>query len=142
MKWVVLLGLFERINWRLGRQLVPLFREENLTPKDIVVMLLVSKKDNCAITKLADYLGVPFSTFTEVLDRLESKGLIERIPNPKSRRSMLVISTSSGLELLDKIERKIEMKMEEIFKELSEDTYHQIFNVLNALNEYLNDEEV
>jgi hypothetical protein len=34
------------------------------------------------------------------------------------------------------------MKMEEIFKELSEDTYHQIFNVLNALNEYLNDEEV
>ncbi|MBE0067951.1 MarR family winged helix-turn-helix transcriptional regulator [Thermoanaerobacterium thermosaccharolyticum] len=142
MKWVVLLGLFERINWRLGRQLVPLFREENLTPKDIVVMLLVSKKDKCAITKMADYLGVPFSTFTEVLDRLESKGLIERIPNPKSRRSMLVISTSSGLELLDKIERKIEMKMEEIFKELSEDTYHQIFNVLNALNEYLNDEEV
>ncbi|ADL70027.1 transcriptional regulator, MarR family [Thermoanaerobacterium thermosaccharolyticum DSM 571] len=142
MKWVALLALFKRVNWKLGRRIVPFFKEENLTPTEMVVMLLVSKKDKCAITKMADYLGVPFSTFTEVLDRLESKGLIERIPNPKSRRSMLVISTSSGLELLDKIERKIEMKMEEIFKELSEDTYHQIFNVLNALNEYLNDEEV
>ncbi|MGF7397726.1 MarR family winged helix-turn-helix transcriptional regulator [Thermoanaerobacterium thermosaccharolyticum] len=142
MKWVALLALFKRVNWKLGRRIVLFFKEENLTPTEMVVMLLVSKKDKCAITKMADYLGVPFSTFTEVLDRLESKGLIERIPNPKSRRSMLVISTSSGLELLDKIERKIEMKMEEIFKELSEDTYHQIFNVLNALNEYLNDEEV
>lgn len=142
MKWVVLLGLFERINWRLGRQLVPLFREENLTPKDIVVMLLVSKKDNCAITKLADYLGVPFSTFTEVLDRLESKGLIERTPNPESRRSMLVTSTPTGLKLVDKITKKVEKKMSEIFNELSEEEYHLIFKVLNALNEYLNDEEV
>lgn len=142
MKWVVLLGLFERINWRLGRQLVPLFREENLTPKDIVVMLLVSKKDNCAITKLADYLGVPFSTFTEVLDRLESKGLIERTPNPESRRSMLVTSTPTGLKLVDKITKKVEKKMSEIFNELSEEEYHLIFKVLNALNEYLNDKEV
>ncbi|WP_434564793.1 MarR family transcriptional regulator [Thermoanaerobacterium thermosaccharolyticum] len=121
---------------------MPLFKEENLTPTEMVVMLLVSKKDKCAITKMADYLGVPFSTFTEVLDRLESKGLIERIPNPESRRSMLVTSTPTGLELVDEITKKVEKKMSEIFKELSEDEYHLIFKVLSALNEYLNDEEV
>lgn len=142
MKWSGLFGLFARLHWKLGKRVMPLFREENLTPREMVVMLLVSKKDKCAITKMADYLGVPFSTFTEVLDRLESKGLIERIPNPESRRSMLVVSTSTGIQLLNKIERKIENELDEIFKELSDDTYQQILNGLTKLNEYLDDEEV
>jgi DNA-binding MarR family transcriptional regulator len=36
------------------------------------------------------------STLTSVVDRLEARGLVERAPNPRDRRSSLVALTSDG----------------------------------------------
>ena len=36
------------------------------------------------------------STVTGILDRLEGKGLVERLPNPSDRRSQLVTLTADG----------------------------------------------
>jgi DNA-binding MarR family transcriptional regulator len=36
------------------------------------------------------------STVTSILDRLESKGLVRRQPNPDDRRSLLVTATPAG----------------------------------------------
>ena len=35
---------------------------------------------------------------TALVDRLEKKGYVERLPNPKDRRSALVLITKTGLE--------------------------------------------
>lgn len=57
-----------------------------LSPSELVASLLVTS-----------------GTMTNRLDRLESMGLVERIPNPEDRRGMDVQLTREGLRLIDAI---------------------------------------
>lgn len=50
---------------------------------------------------LSDALLVSSGTLTSRLDRLERKGLIERVPHPTDRRSTEVALTRAGFELAD-----------------------------------------
>ena len=56
-------------------------RSHHLTPKE-----------------LAEVLGVATSSVTYVVDRLESAGLIARMPHPDDRRSLLVELTETGAD--------------------------------------------
>ena len=48
--------------------------------------------------RLGERLSISPGAVTAMIDRLESKGYVERIPNPEDRRSALVIITKAGLE--------------------------------------------
>lgn len=50
---------------------------------------------------LSEALLVSSGTLTNRLDRLERKGLIERVPHPTDRRSTEVALTGSGFELVE-----------------------------------------
>ena len=49
-----------------------------------------------AVRDLKSAFGLPPTTLTAVLDRLERRRLIHRTPNPDDRRSMLVVPTALG----------------------------------------------
>jgi DNA-binding MarR family transcriptional regulator len=48
--------------------------------------------------RLGERLSMSPGAVTALVDRLERKGYVERIPNPKDRRSALVRETQAGLE--------------------------------------------
>ena len=48
--------------------------------------------------RLGERLSISPGAVTAMIDRLESRGHVERIPNPKDRRSALVLITKAGLE--------------------------------------------
>jgi len=50
-------------------------------------------------TDLADRLGIGRAAIGSVIDRLQSRGLVERLPNPDDRRVWLVTITDAGAEL-------------------------------------------
>lgn len=52
-------------------------------------------------TYLAKHCMLTSGGMTAALDRLERKGLIARIPNPKDRRGTLVQLTDAGREVID-----------------------------------------
>lgn len=52
-------------------------------------------------SRLADSLLVSSGTLTGRFDRLEAKGLVERVPNPDDRRSLEVALTERARELVD-----------------------------------------
>lgn len=54
-------------------------------------------------TDLAERMGVEAMTVTGFLDRLEAKGLVERMPDPSDRRAKRVLLTDAAEQLLDKI---------------------------------------
>lgn len=54
-------------------------------------------------TELHEGLMLSSGAMTSRLDRLQRKGLIERVPAPSDRRSILVRLTPNGLALIDKI---------------------------------------
>ena len=47
---------------------------------------------------LGKRLSLSPGAVTAMIDRLESRGYVERIPNPEDRRSALVLITKAGLE--------------------------------------------
>src|SRR5215208_430035 len=47
---------------------------------------------------LAERLSMSPGAVTAMIDRLESRGYVERTPNPEDRRSALVVITKAGLE--------------------------------------------
>lgn len=49
-----------------------------------------------AVRDLQSAFGLPPTTLSAVLDRLEHRRLIRRIPNPDDRRSTLVVPTTLG----------------------------------------------
>ncbi|MBD9367499.1 MarR family transcriptional regulator [Xanthomonas sp. XNM01] len=54
-------------------------------------------------TGLYESLMLSSGAMTSRLDRLERKGLIERMPSPEDRRSILVRLTPAGLALIDSV---------------------------------------
>jgi DNA-binding MarR family transcriptional regulator len=48
--------------------------------------------------RLGERLSISPGAVTAMIDRLESRGYVERIPNPEDRRSALVFVTKAGLE--------------------------------------------
>lgn len=53
-------------------------------------------------TELAKHRMISSGGMTAALDRLERKGLLERLPNPADRRGSLVRLTENGLEVINR----------------------------------------
>ncbi len=70
---------------------------------DVLATLRRAGAPHCmAPTALFSALMVTSGTMTHRLQRLESGGLVERVPNSKDARSMLVQLTPKGLALIDR----------------------------------------
>lgn len=52
--------------------------------------------------QLADDMGLSSGAMTNRLDRMETAGLVRRIPDPNDRRGILVEPTAEGLEIWDR----------------------------------------
>lgn len=57
---------------------------------ELMMIHYLSEKKAVKTSHLSDYLGIPSSTLTGILDRMETNGLILRTRDPEDRRVVLV----------------------------------------------------
>lgn len=136
-----LLDLISRLHFRLGRRLAPLFHAEKLSGKEVFVLWKVNEKGALRTTELARDIGIPLSTFTGIFDRLVSRGLLERVPDPEDRRGVLARSTPALQELLSHLKTAIENELQDIFGALPGEHSRRLLDDLQALSEYLDRKE-
>src|SRR5579885_2190711 len=60
------------------------------------VLSLIGARSGMRLTELADELGMPLTTASDVVRRLESRGHVRRSPNPDDGRSFLFELTARG----------------------------------------------
>lgn len=70
-----------------------------VTPVQYAVMDALWREDNLTPSQIASAISLDGSTVTGILDRLESKGLCKRLPDPNDRRALRVVLTESGRAL-------------------------------------------
>src|SRR5512141_4363 len=68
------------------------------------VLTLLRHHDAMPMGRLAEVLDASMSSATGIIDRMEERGLVERVRGPDDRRVVLVRPTISGLDLVDDAE--------------------------------------
>jgi DNA-binding MarR family transcriptional regulator len=68
------------------------------------VLTLLRHHDAMPMGRLAEILDASISSVTGIIDRMEERGLVERVRVPDDRRVVLVRPTQAGLGLVDEAE--------------------------------------
>lgn len=88
------------------------------------------------------FLNLNPSTVSGIIDRLEKKGYLARLPKLGDKRVVNIILTSAGDKLLDTIPSLLHVQLSEKLKSLSDEEFQQVEEGLNALIRILEIEKI
>ncbi|MCO6391269.1 MarR family transcriptional regulator [Aliihoeflea aestuarii] len=75
----------------------------DLTPGEVRLLVQAARAGQVRQTVLAARIGIEAMTVSDYVDRLEARGLIERLPDPTDRRAKLVALTDAADAILDQV---------------------------------------
>ncbi len=88
---------------------------------------------------LADVMNVRAATLSEQIARLERSGLVNREPNEKDRRSVVVTLTETGKKEARRCSRERMKYNEELFSVLSDEEKAELISLLDRLSQHWNE---
>ncbi|GAA4655641.1 MarR family winged helix-turn-helix transcriptional regulator [Arthrobacter cryoconiti] len=91
--------------------------------------------DSMRLKDLAQRLRIAPRSATEVVDQLETKGLVQRDSDPTDRRATLITTTAPGCELFAAITAQRRDKSSEYFARLSAHDRTELARILEQLGE-------
>ena len=119
------------------RQVDSLYQKETealgLTVIEWYILRTLYEQDGQMATQLATAVGRPATSFTPILDHVESKGLIERRPHPADRRAVKIYLTAEGKALEGQVTASVEWIERKIRQQLSDQDWQKFERVLAAL---------
>jgi DNA-binding MarR family transcriptional regulator len=98
----VLLELLVHMSLRLRLRGVDLESSTGLVGRELDLIALLTASGPTSVKSLVADLGVPRSTMTAIVDRLQNRGLVERYPNPQDRRSVMLEATPAAAVALSR----------------------------------------
>lgn len=107
--------------------------EYDVTPVQHGVLSCLMGKSYDTPKHLAENLSLETSTISGILDRMQKKGLIDRVVNKEDRREVQVRITEKGRELEDKIGVIIDEVNAEVLKNFTDDEITYIKNSLRTI---------
>jgi len=129
---------------RLYQISVAIFLQEaegyGITPVQFAALQYVEREPDIDQRTLAQAIGTDASTTTGVIDRLESRGLLERLPSPGDRRVRLLRTTDAGRQLLADVMPAVMRAQEIMIEPLSSTERAEFLRMLDILvtkNNYL-----
>jgi DNA-binding MarR family transcriptional regulator len=94
------------------RHLEIIYKQETeplgLTVIEWYVLRLLYEQDGQMPSRLADGAGRPQTSFTPILDGIESKRLIERRSHPSDRRAVRIFLTKRGRAIEEQVKASVE----------------------------------
>jgi DNA-binding MarR family transcriptional regulator len=103
-------------------------RASGLTPQRYLLLLMIKGapdgSERATVTDLVDRLGVAQSTVTELVNRAEEMGLVERVPADHDGRVAYLALTAEGERRLSSAFTRLDVEREGLrraFSELDED---------------------
>ena len=110
-------------------------------PQLLVLRFLSSRPGYRALAKdVKAHLKLNASTVTGILDRLERKGLVARLPHPEDRRAVNVTLTAMGAELLTQSPEVLPKDLAQRLRELGPDRMAKLNDNIELLIDLLGDD--
>jgi DNA-binding MarR family transcriptional regulator len=125
--------------WSVARQLRDTSQEAlapwDITPSHLRALRVLMRHGVMRLSELSDHLHIAARSATEVVDALETRGLVERLPDPDDRRATLVEVTEDGTSVLDAIRAARGTEAERAFGRLSQTDRAHLARILRKLRD-------
>jgi DNA-binding MarR family transcriptional regulator len=125
--------------WSVARQLRETSQETlapwDITPSHLRALRVLRRHGPMRLSGLSDHLHIAARSATEVVDGLETRGLVGRRPDPGDRRATLVEVTEHGASVLDAIRAARGTEAERAFGRLSPADRDDLARILRKLRD-------
>lgn len=128
----------EEIISNYGTYFNRVLKDNNMTIKELSVLLRIRFDDIATQQDLVDVFNVSGAYIAKLLRKFEDKGYIKREEDPKNRRRKIVRLTEKGIEKTDELIKVIDDWEIEVTSYLTED---EITTLKNILFKIINREE-
>ncbi|MDB5363646.1 MAG: transcriptional regulatory protein [Rhodospirillales bacterium] len=111
----------------------------NVTPVQYSALVAIEERPGVDATRLSALIAFDRSTIGNVIERLETRGLVTRKAGAEDRRQKLLFLSDQGRELLRKITPLVERVQERIMAPLTKDEREIFVRLLDRMGQVNND---
>ena len=97
-----------------------LSREVGLTGPQLLVLQNIGAQPNIMVRQIADNINLSPATVTSILDRLEARGLVNRVRSTEDKRKVAISLTDSGQASLEAAPLPFQEHFTNRFRQLEE----------------------
>lgn len=137
-----MLSLFESVFYKVKQECHGLTRDLNLADGQIILLMMLSKKDGRKATDIAGHIGITSGAVTGMTDKLESLGLIRRERSEEDRRVVRLFLTDEGRAAVQRIRIARFDKLKTIFLQLEENDLRDFIRILNTVHSIMEEKEL
>lgn len=119
-----------RHSWRVGLEGLD---SVDLAPHDARALMVVARHAPVRPGTVADHLRIAPRSATDVIDRLEERGLVTRSPDPTDRRATVIDLTDAGRDLVSVVRAQRSAAAQEHFAVLTEAERRTLAGLLRKL---------
>lgn len=116
-----------------------IFAEEcgtfDLTSVQYAALFTINRHDGIDATRLSRQIAFDRSTIGDVLERLETKGLIVRVAGTSDKRTKCLYASDAGKELLAKVEPYVRNVQRRLLEPFAEPNQLQVLGLLRLIAE-------
>jgi len=105
-------------------------------------LLSIDPKGGTPSTALGPKMGMEATSLSRILKNIEEKGYIQRRPNPKDGRGVLIYLTALGLDKRND-SKDVVLRFNEVVREhISEKDLEGFFKTIEGMNKLISDKKV
>ncbi|HVW40608.1 MAG TPA: MarR family transcriptional regulator [Amycolatopsis sp.] len=108
-------------------------REQDLTPQQ-AQLLCVLIREPVGMTELTRLLHLEKSSLTGLVDRVERRGLVTRVPDDRDRRACRIALTDEGVELAHRTHEAVTNRLDARTRRLPAAARSHVLAALDALS--------
>jgi DNA-binding MarR family transcriptional regulator len=112
-------------------------RRYGLTGPQLVILNEIASHQSLSVTVLARFISLSQATVTDILNRLDKKGLVERTRDDTDRRRMTIRITPKGREILSQAPPALQETFVDRYTRLPEWEQLMILSVLKRVVELM-----
>lgn len=108
-----------------------------LSKSELLTLLQVDRNGEIIMSQIADYINIPMSTATGLVERLVKKGYIERARSESDRRIVTIRLSSEGKKLADGLKQTIAGYIKLVYDALTEDEKKLLFGIFTKITDII-----
>ena len=117
-------------------------KTQDLTMAIGFTLLCIDPKNGSSSTALGPKMGMEPTSLSRILKTIEERGFIERKPNPKDGRGVIIHLTALGLEQRDKSKLVVMTFNEAVHNHIDPKDLDGFYNTISVINQLIADKKI